>query len=242
MTKERVLGCDISSYQGDVDFNKMKSAGAEYVILRKHVGYRPDARFFEYLDMARLVGLAVGSYGVPFPGWDIQRQILAFADGIEPEDLDFPPFPDVEKKHQLTLQKAISDILAYTYGLVNWWGEAAFYTAKYVWQDYYSKAYGWIDDWKLWDADYTAPSPDNPDDFPLGWEKTSEGIVVPVEQRYVIWQFSADKNGRGKEFGVSSDSIDLDWMDKDYFEKYVKEPASINDLRPENSHGGPQEE
>ena len=222
---EVVLGPDISAYQGDVNFVKMQDAGAGFVICRKQIGYYGDTRFFEYAEAADKVGLPLGAYGVPFPGYSTTRQFHKFIEGISPDDLVFPPFPDVEKRHNLTLSRAVSDILDYSYALKNWWGHSVFYTAKYVWQDYYSKKKGWVDDWELWVANYMydAADPDvGPDYLPIGWEYRLDGsLVTPRTDAYVMWQWSADHNQRGDEFGVSSRDIDLNWMDKEFYDKYV---------------------
>lgn len=63
-----VTGIDISQYQGDIDWNQVKSAGIDFVMLR--VGYRTyggglltfDERFYEYLEGAKAAGLDIGVY------------------------------------------------------------------------------------------------------------------------------------------------------------------------------------
>lgn len=52
-------GIDISTYQGSVDFNKVKEDGIEFVIFRE--GYRnsTDPRFFEYVQKAKAAGLLI---------------------------------------------------------------------------------------------------------------------------------------------------------------------------------------
>lgn len=220
MTKERVLGCDISVNQGDVNFQKMKDAGAEFVIARKQIGYYGDVNFAKNLAGAKAVELPFGAYGVPYPGYDMTRQQNKFMENISPKDLDFPPFPDVEVKHKIAKSTAIGQVLQYMYALKQWWGESIPYTAKYVWEDFYSSAKGWIDDWELWVANYTGGG-DNPKYIPMGWMYHKDGTVVAPEDSYILWQFSADGNGRGSEFGASSRDIDLDYMDKDFFDRYI---------------------
>ena len=214
-----ILGTDISSHQGSVDFAKMKAAGASFVICRKQIGYYGDARFFEYMEGAKDAELAFGAYGVPFPGYDMQRQYAKFIEGIKPSDLDFPPEADVEKRHKLTKSKAIGDVLGYMHRMKDWWGYCVPYTAKFVWEEMYSTAKGWIDDWDLHVANYTTYH--QPYYIPIGWGYRKDGTLVPVQDSFVIWQYSADGNGRGREFGVSSDDIDLNWMKEEYYNMWT---------------------
>ena len=65
---ESVLGIDVSAYQGDIDWEAVKNAGVEFVMIR--VGYRgntlgavnTDGRAGEYYDGATAAGLKVGAY------------------------------------------------------------------------------------------------------------------------------------------------------------------------------------
>lgn len=218
-------GCDISAYQNGnppqpIDFQKMKDSGAEFVIMRKHLGYYQDLQFEQNAEGADKAGLAVGAYGVLYPGYDTERQIEAFCQGISPSDLVFPPYGDIERRHSLSKSRAISDVLAYMYGLKNWWGDADFYTAKYVWQDYYSSKAGWIDDWgPLWVAHYNGQV--QPEYIPIGWEQRKDGTLVPVDESWAIHQYSADGNGKGHLYGVSSRDVDLNWMQDWYWSLFI---------------------
>lgn len=63
-----VLGIDVSEYQGDIDWQQVKEAGVEFVMIRIGVrGYGngdiyPDSRAAEYYAGAREAGLKVGAY------------------------------------------------------------------------------------------------------------------------------------------------------------------------------------
>lgn len=62
----RHLGIDVSTWQGDIDFNAVKNAGCEFVIMR--MGYsadgmiHPDDWYDENMRKARSAGLKVGVY------------------------------------------------------------------------------------------------------------------------------------------------------------------------------------
>lgn len=65
---ESTLGVDVSEWQGDIDWQAVKSAGVDFVMLR--IGWRgseqgiltADTRFESYYDGATAVGLKVGGY------------------------------------------------------------------------------------------------------------------------------------------------------------------------------------
>ena len=62
----RKFGIDVSFWQGDIDFEAVKKAGCEFVILR--IGYshngelKTDEKFHEYLEGAQKAGLPIGIY------------------------------------------------------------------------------------------------------------------------------------------------------------------------------------
>lgn len=63
------MGVDLSEYQNDVDFNKLKDQGFEFVMLRiggryysEEGGLYMDSRFFDYYEDAKEAGLKVGGY------------------------------------------------------------------------------------------------------------------------------------------------------------------------------------
>ena len=66
--KNTMIGIDVSRWQGDIDFNKIKKAGAEFVIIRMAVSNGPDdeigldSKFKENIKKAKKAGLKVGVY------------------------------------------------------------------------------------------------------------------------------------------------------------------------------------
>ncbi len=63
------MGVDLSEYQGNVDFEKVKEQGFEFVILRiggryysEEGGLYMDSNFFDYYKAAKDAGLRVGGY------------------------------------------------------------------------------------------------------------------------------------------------------------------------------------
>ena len=60
------IGIDISSFQGDIDFSKLKAAGVEFIIIRVGYGYDNknflDKKFKEYIEGANKENIPVGVY------------------------------------------------------------------------------------------------------------------------------------------------------------------------------------
>ena len=98
-------GIDVSKWQGNIDFDKVKAEGAEFVLMR--IGYgdsgcEMDAYFTQNFERARAAGLAVGVYFYSTAGSpDAARQQADWiADQLGGASLDFPVAYDWENfKH-----------------------------------------------------------------------------------------------------------------------------------------------
>ncbi|MBP3753242.1 MAG: hypothetical protein J6I66_00100 [Lachnospiraceae bacterium] len=99
-----VLGIDVSKWNGVVDWNAVKAAGVEFVIIR--VGYRgssagaliDDAMFATNIQGAKAAGLKVGVYFVTQAINDVEAVYEAsmVLDRVRGYSLDMPIFLDVE--------------------------------------------------------------------------------------------------------------------------------------------------
>jgi len=74
------------------------------------------------------------------------------------------------------------------------------YTAKWFTNYFTTQQIGWMGDYPLWVAHYP-------------WVVTSltRPSIPPIWDKWTFWQFSADGNGRGDEFGTQSKSVDLNY-------------------------------
>lgn len=59
---KKLLGCDISYWQGEVDFNKLYERGIRFVFIRAGYGTTADKRFISYINGAIKAGLLIGIY------------------------------------------------------------------------------------------------------------------------------------------------------------------------------------
>jgi hypothetical protein len=221
-----------NSYPADdtirpIDFVKMQDQGVEGVCIRKSIGRVHDPAFEQNWQRAGDVGLKRTVYCVPYVAYDMGRQQEAMSTwpggGIFDGKCDIPAWDDVERKHKLTLSQAITKLMPYHYAMVDTFGAAEFYTARYVWQDFYSKKQGWQKDWGLVVANYrkdlyhlgvykvkdmVAKRKIYPA-VPLGWLYHKDGNVIASHLRWEQWQIFADWDKLGPQYGCPSRDIDI---------------------------------
>ncbi len=90
------VGIDASSWQGDIDWDKVVDDGVEFVILRIGFGWDDehtvDSKYYEYLEGAKEVGLDVGIYYYSYAS-SIEEAISAanwVVDTLDGESLELP--------------------------------------------------------------------------------------------------------------------------------------------------------
>ena len=101
---------DISSWQGDVDFNAVRASGYDYVILRAGFGNeisQKDNRFDSYYYAAKSAGLKVGAYWFSYAdsSTDAVLEAKTCLEAIDGKELDMPLYFDVECDYQSTYSK-----------------------------------------------------------------------------------------------------------------------------------------
>lgn len=99
-------GIDISSFQGYPDFNKVKKAGIDFVIINAGMGRYASQKSI-YFDRnyaaARAAGLLVGAYWYSYAtdAADAVKEAKACIEAIGKTKFDLPIFYDVEEQSQL---------------------------------------------------------------------------------------------------------------------------------------------
>jgi lysozyme len=92
----RARGLDLSSVQGEVDFEKIKAAGYDWVTLKATQGAGgTDSKWAEYSAAARKAGLLIDAYHFLTVGSPVDAQIKHFAD-VALGLVDLPPSIDFE--------------------------------------------------------------------------------------------------------------------------------------------------
>ena len=219
---------DISYWQGrniadspadpGIDFDKL-IANTAGVICRAGDGLIEDRRFKQYV--AGLGSHLIGAYWFTREDIDPVRQANKFADVVSGVDFarvqlvggDLPAlWMDAEDNSAGKTKAALSVHYAKFIETLEMRNsrKIGVYTRASFWNYHVGNA-GWEDQFPLWVAHYTTREPLIPD----AWDK------------YHLHQHSADKNGRGAEFGVLSTDIDLNRIHPDLIPKVIEPPVVI---------------
>lgn len=188
-----MIGIDVSRWQGDIDFDKVKKAGAEFVIMRMAVSNGPDdpigldSKFKQNIKNAKKAGLKVGVYIYTSPSTkdEIKKQAKYVLKELNKMKLDFPIAYDFEnwediRKLKLNLHD-LTTMVDEFYNIVKEDG--------YKVMIYGSKFYLEI----IW----------NQDKYPI-W--LAQYIDQPTYQgKYIMWQLG----NNGKIDGIDND-VDID--------------------------------
>ena len=197
---------DISHWQGTVNFEKVKNAGYEGVIIKaggSDAGFYQDSRFEEYYNGAKNAGLHIGSYY--FVGKyclstnDGIEDAIRFANILEGKQFDLPVYMDVEAPASGQKDGVTDAIIGFCTEMEN----RGYYVGVYA-----SDISGFKDKidyerikdrYTLWVARY--------------------GSEPKYATNYQIWQYSES----GRVNGINDNNVDLD-------ECYVDFPIIITSL------------
>ena len=185
-------GIDVSTYQGTIDWQAVKNAGVDYVIVRAaYRGYEtgrivPDDLFAQNIEGAAAAGLHVGVY--------LFSQALSEQEAVEEADylleliqgypVDYPVVYDQEeytadqaRTDGLTGEQATKNALAFCERIY----DAGYIPMIYTNNDWAQNMYDMeqLDHYPIWYADYTS-SPDLSGGFAM-WQYTDEGQVSGVQ-------------------------------------------------------------
>lgn len=192
---------DVSSWQGVIDWTIM-STKTDVIYIRAGYGNNGfDPKALENCANARAHGILFGLYWYVKAGKDFRMHIESFQQVIQEVKPNLPSVFDCEFTDYTTNVKNLTtQWLAKLYN--NWTAtrdNPIIYTRATWWNE---KTYrtDWPKTCKLWTAHYTsAAQPAIPDD----WGK------VAVPRTWTFWQYSANGNGKGDEYGVDG-SYDID--------------------------------
>lgn len=201
------MGIDVSTWQGNVDWDKIKAAGVDFVMIR--IGYGKgrygsksctlDDRFESYVAGANEAGIPIGVYFYSYA--TSEKEALKEAEftikKLQSIPVNFPVAYDVEdayilnkttKKLRTSMIKTYCDTIA----------TAGYYPMYYSNQNWYNNYLDaeQLEDYDFWYARYTNKEPDI-EEYP-----------------YTIWQATSMQ----KIDGITENTVDIDFLYKDYRE------------------------
>lgn len=109
------FGIDVSKWQGRFNFDKAKSEGVEFVILRGAYSTGKDTKFEEYYTACKTLGLPVGvyQYSMAQTVTEAKKEAeMLYNHVLKGKKFEYPIYIDVEDKVQLELpRKLLTDIV-----------------------------------------------------------------------------------------------------------------------------------
>lgn len=109
-----IKGIDVSHWQGDIDFNKVKASGIDFVIIRAGYGVGHVDEFFkENYRKAKEAGLNIGAYWYSYAS-SVSEAVLeakSLKDVIKGYKFNYPIYFDLEEKSQLSKGSAFCNAL-----------------------------------------------------------------------------------------------------------------------------------
>ena len=107
---EDMKGIDVSVHNGNIDWNRVKSAGIDFAILRAGYGRlasQKDEKFEQNYSGAKAAGIPIGAYWYSYAMSEDEARLEAdvFLSIIKGKQFEFPVYYDVEEKKQFALGK-----------------------------------------------------------------------------------------------------------------------------------------
>lgn len=179
-------GIDVSKWQGNIDWNRVKASGVDFAILRAGYGSVPsqkDVTFEDNYQNAKAAGVPVGAYHYSYAK-DIagaKREAQTFLEWIKGKQFEYPVVFDIEESATYNLgRNTVSEIIKTFCSVVE---AAGYYVSVYTnknWLDHVvsdevkSKYDTWLAQWT------STPSYIGPYGM---WQYTSSGVVDGISGR-----------------------------------------------------------
>ncbi|MBO4373683.1 MAG: glycoside hydrolase family 25 protein [Lachnospiraceae bacterium] len=187
------IGIDVSKYQKDIDWKRVKAAGIDYAIIR--AGYRgsstgvlvKDPYFEKNFAGAKEAGIKIGLYFFTqaVNPTEASEEAAAVAALISPDELSLPVYLDVESSGSiagradgLDINLRTENIIAFCSTLNSMGYKAGVYANKNWLTKKIDTAR--LEDYDIWLAQYRVERPDYNGRYSI-WQYTSKGSVDGIE-------------------------------------------------------------
>ena len=135
-----IKGIDISAYQQNIDFAKVKQSGVEFVIIRAGFGKvanQKDKSFENHYTNAKRAGLKIGCYHYTYAKniQEAEQEATVFLEWIKGKTFEYPIYFDIEDASLQNLGKqTLTDIVLAWCGKVQ---SAGYYVGVYANPDWF---------------------------------------------------------------------------------------------------------
>lgn len=204
-------GVDVSRWNGNIDWSKMKDTGVTFAVLRCY-SYGKDMKFDEYYDGAAAEGMDIGAYVFMYATSEDEavKEANAALKALDGRALDFPLFLDIEYEKLPSLGvKKLTDIALTELKLFKKAGyKVGIYASKNFINNYLDMER--LSEYYLWTAKWSLTSGSGSKKF---YFKNMDPYSSSRPEGD-MWQFT--EKGAGAYYGVESGYIDLDYCYVDF--------------------------
>lgn len=190
-TDDTMIGIDISKWQGEVDFEKVKNAGVEFVILRmgvmkdKDTPIALDNTFKDNYQKAKDIGLKVGVY--VYSESNTTQSAIENAefviDNLGGDKLDFPICFDWEcwsNFNELGINLYMLNEMYDAFS--SKMKEAGYDTMLYASENYLNNTWLTLKDYTIWVAKYSNKTPSVTNKDYILWQNSEKGRVDGIDE------------------------------------------------------------
>ena len=174
-------GIDVSRWQGEIDFEKVKEDGVEFVIMRAGYSGTKDFMFETYYEDAKNAGLGIGCYIYSYAQTtaEARQDAVDLMDWIKGKTFDYPVYFDIEDECQQSLTNEERTDLCIAF--LSEMKEKNYYAGVYASKHWFvtQMELSRLSDYPLWIASWTSTGEDTGDfSYAYGmWQYTSKGSV-----------------------------------------------------------------
>jgi len=212
---------DVSSWQRDIDVSKLLGAGTKGMYIKAGGTDKNNGASYtdwQFRNNAQKFSAVVpcGYYYFFYPHFDGVKQGNYFCNLLNSVKWNLPPAIDVEQNpqnvSQWQFQNQVKRFLDTVESRLN--VKCVIYTRAMFWNANVGNP-SWAGQHKLWLARYG-------EDLQHPWDSNPSSRLRPLPWTdYWLWQYSADKNGRGDKFGVATSGIDINKINMNEDEFYA---------------------
>lgn len=189
-------GIDISVYQGNIDFNKVKNSGIEFVIIRAGYSQTIDKKFYENAEKCQkanlpVMGVYLFSYALNAAQAKAEAKFTVDAvkkAGLGKDTIIFFDFEydslDYAKRNNITIKKA--EVMEFTKTFCEEVEASGYRAGIYYNNDFYNRFYdlSLLDKYVKWMADWDDPLNHPCDIHQYSCKGSVPGIIGDVDMNY----------------------------------------------------------